>query len=83
MPVMLTEYFDESLVLLKHLVCVPYEALHTFKLNSREYPKPPLNLRQTENFNKFFKQDLMVYDYFEKVMQKKIATFGTEVWNYV
>ena len=77
--VMLLEYFSESLVLLKHLVCVPYQALYSTHKNTRFYKKPSLTNQQQEIFNKFFKQDRMIYTYFEKSLQLKIKQFGQEV----
>ena len=76
----MNEYFEESLVLLKHLVCVPYSVLFTQQLNSKSYPKPPLSENQVKIFNSFFKQDLMLYSHFEQKLKKKIEEFGKEVF---
>ena len=67
--VILTEYFLESLVLLADLLCIPYEVLYTPRRNSRDYETEDLTPAQTKTFEKFFKQDIIMYDYFNKTLQ--------------
>lgn len=61
------------------ILCVPYTVLYLEPINERKYELTPLSKKQKENFQKFFKQDLMLYDYFNETLHKKIEAFGTEV----
>ena len=79
MEVILTEYFFESLVLLAHVLCVPYEVLYITSKNTRKYEVEPLSDSRMEIFETFFKQDLMLYDYFNQSLHRKVAEFGHEV----
>ena len=78
--VILTEYFFESLVLLAKILCVPYEVLYVESRNSREYEVQPLTGNQQTNFERFFKQDIMLYDFFNQSLHRKIDEFGKEVY---
>ena len=75
----MTEYFFESLVLLSQVLCVPYEVLYVESRNSRHYEVDPLSDRQMKHFNTYFKQDIMLYDFFNKSLHRKIEAFGHEV----
>ena len=67
--VILTEYFLESLVLLADILCIPYEVLYTPRRNSRDYEQDELTHTQMSTFKSFFKQDIMLYDFFNKTLQ--------------
>ena len=69
--IILTEYFAESMVLLADLMCIPYEVLWTKRRNSRDYFQEPLNDGQLKIFKTFFKQDYMIYDYFNQTLHGK------------
>ena len=77
--VILTEYFFESLVLLAHVLCVPYEVLYITSKNSRKYEVEPLSPSQQKNFETYFKQDLMLYDFFNQSLHRKVEEFGHDV----
>ena len=70
--IILTEYFAESMVLLADLMCIPYEVLWTKRRNSKDYFQEPLNEAQMEIFKTFFKQDYMIYDYFNQTLHGKL-----------
>ena len=76
--VLVTEYYDESMVLLAKLLCVPYSVIWQKTLNPRHYQKPVLRPDLTDKFNKHFAVDLAVYDHFKRVLLQKIADFGVE-----
>lgn len=76
---MVVEYFFESIVLLSHVLCVPYEVLYIESKNSRAYDVEPLTAQQMKNFKKYFKQDYMMYDYFNKTLHRKVEEFGRKV----
>ena len=72
--VILTEYMLESLVLLADLLCIPYNVLFTKRVNSKSYDEPvtrELTPGQHRKFEKFFKQDYMMYDFFNRTLQGK------------
>ena len=75
----LTEYFWEGIVLLASLLCAPYEVFYVESKNSRDYEVEPLSEKQISTFKKFFKQDYMLYDYFNKTLHKKVKIFGHQV----
>ena len=65
--VLITEYFEESIVLLKHLMCWQYEDLAFFKLNSREESrKSSLSLSPgaKERLRNSMKSDYTLYNHF-------------------
>ena len=70
--IILTEYFAESMVLLADLMCIPYEVLWTKRRNSKDYFQEPLNEAQMGIFKTFFKQDFMIYDYFNQTLHGKL-----------
>ena len=76
--VILVEYYQESLVLLAELLCVPYKVIWQKQLNPRKYKKPTLPDDLEEKFNNHFKTDIIIYNHFEKVLQQKIDDFGRE-----
>ena len=63
--VLIKEYFDESIVLLKHLMCWQYEDVAFFKLNSREESKKSsLSLGARERLRNSMKSDYTLYNHF-------------------
>lgn len=74
--VIVIEYYDESMVLLAQLLCVPYEVIWMEALNPRDYVKPSLEPELMDKFNKHFRVDIAVYEHFKQVLLKKIDKFG-------
>ena len=68
----------ESIVLLKHRLCVPYELLYIKARNKGKYEREPLNEKQKSNFAEFFKQDLEMYRFFNETLHRKIDAFGRD-----
>ncbi|KAK2708936.1 hypothetical protein QYM36_014532, partial [Artemia franciscana] len=77
--VMVTDKMDESIVLLKHLLCWDYKDLVILKLNARaESKKKKLSPAQTEKLRKWLKADNFLYLTFREVFDKKVEEFGYE-----
>ncbi|XP_051829079.1 galactosylceramide sulfotransferase-like [Antechinus flavipes] len=77
--VMLQEYFDESLVLLKELLCWELEDILYFKLNARQASAvSPLTgelYRRATDWNKL---DALLYRHFNASFWRKVEAFGRE-----
>ena len=58
---------------------VPYEVLYVEMLNTRKYEVEPLSDRQEKHFREYFKQDILLYDFFNQSLHRKIENFGTQV----
>lgn len=79
--VMIMEYFDESVVLLKRLLCWELEDVVFFKLNERlEKDKRNFTERIEENIRSWNQADLMLYKHFNKTFWKKIAEQGADFY---
>ena len=72
-----TEYINESLVLLADFLDMPLElAFFITKKNATDYPKPILSQKQQKVFEKFFAVDKTLYDFFHAEILRKIEEFG-------
>ncbi|CBY36031.1 unnamed protein product [Oikopleura dioica] len=76
--VIILEHYMESIVLLKHRLCVPYELLYIKARNKGKYEREPLNEKQKSNFADFFKQDFEMYRFFNESLHRKIDMFGRD-----
>ena len=74
--VMITEYFDESLILLKRLLCWEFQDLVYIKLRSK---KKKINLEKEveNNILTWNRADAILYDHFNKTFWKKIREAGS------
>ncbi|CAH2294934.1 galactosylceramide sulfotransferase isoform X2 [Pelobates cultripes] len=77
--VMLMEYFDESLLLLKDLLCWELEDIFYFKLNARKNTYgsrlgPEMHL-MAQNWNAL---DTLIYNHFNSTFWKKVEEYGVE-----
>ena len=76
---MLQEYFFESLVLLSRELCVDYRLMYVnFRMTtSNDYASSEqFSPSQMATFNRFFAQDIAIYDHFNKTFWEKVAEFG-------
>lgn len=75
--VLLAEYFDESLVLLKKELCWSFNDLIYFKQNVRSQRKPisPKNAERIRNWNS---GDLKLYKHFNETFWRKVKEYGLE-----
>ena len=74
--VMINEYFDESLILLKELLCLDLKDLVSKKLNVGKYNFE--ELQNSELFNTYQKLDIQLYEHFNRSFWKKVDQFGRE-----
>ena len=77
--VMLMEYFDESLVLLKRRFCWKFEDILYFKLNERgdkHVRNNNLTRKVTEQIRKWNAGDVLLYDFFNQTLWRMIKEEG-------
>ncbi|XP_078365226.1 galactosylceramide sulfotransferase-like isoform X1 [Oculina patagonica] len=80
--VMLMEYFDESLVLLKRRFCWKMEDILYFKLNERRnHQKQSLSGKAQEQIQKWNLGDVLLYDAFHQTLWKMIKEEGPDFFN--
>ncbi|XP_063785774.1 galactose-3-O-sulfotransferase 4-like [Pseudophryne corroboree] len=75
--VLLTEHFDESMILLKEELCWELDDVETFKLNMREASRP-LEQREVEQLRAWNSLDWYLYSYFNRTFWEKVERFGSE-----
>lgn len=77
--VMLLEYFDESLLLLRELMCWEMDDILYFKLNARKYSSgsrlSPEIYQLAQEWNAL---DLLIYQHFNTTFWKKVEKYGME-----
>ena len=76
--VMIMDYFDESLVLMKRLLCWQMEDILYLKLNERQDKEKNTVLTDDvrENVKRWNKADVLLFEYFNKSFWKKIENEG-------
>ncbi|XP_035658496.1 galactose-3-O-sulfotransferase 2-like isoform X1 [Branchiostoma floridae] len=85
--VLITEYWEESLVLLRRKFCWRlYDILHTTqKLHALHTKKEHVSLttEQEETHRKMSNVDYMMYDYLNKTFWQRVTNEGPEFWEEV
>lgn len=77
--VLLVERLEESLVLLRHLLCRPVEHVATLVLNKHNTSKTfKLKMWQRLVLKNWLRADHMIYDYFRKLFDSKVRQFNEE-----
>ena len=77
--IMLAERMDESLILLKNLMCWTIEDVAYVSINFRKESKLSSMSNDTiSKLKKLNKPDELLYSYFKKVFEKKVENFGIE-----
>jgi len=77
--VLLTEKFDESMVLLKDLLCWDYRDMTSLKLNAQKSSsKSKLSTKARNILEKWMWADYMLYDHFKEKFQDEIIAFGSD-----
>jgi len=77
--VMLMEYFDESLILLKRRFCWKIQDILYFKLNERrEKDKQELSSKTKKRIRKWNWGDALLYDFFNQTLWKMIKEEGSD-----
>uniref|UniRef100_A0A672QUX7 Galactose-3-O-sulfotransferase 2 n=1 Tax=Sinocyclocheilus grahami TaxID=75366 RepID=A0A672QUX7_SINGR len=76
--ILISEYFDESLVLLKHALCWSLDDVSSFRLNSRsERSRRPLSAEIAEWVKEWNSLDWRLYQHFNATFWKRIdSTLG-------
>ncbi|XP_075057703.1 galactose-3-O-sulfotransferase 2-like [Mixophyes fleayi] len=77
--VLITEYFDESLVLLKDALCWSFDDVLSFPLNSRNNTsRKVLSIETQEKIKTWNQFDWQLYVYFNSSFWKRVDKFGRE-----
>ncbi|KAK3577750.1 hypothetical protein CHS0354_015788 [Potamilus streckersoni] len=75
--VMILEYFDESLVLMKRYLCWDLQDIMYLPLNSiGEVKYPMLTFEDEKNLRKFNFADFQLYEYFQNIFWQKVQAEG-------
>ncbi|XP_066265739.1 galactose-3-O-sulfotransferase 3-like [Branchiostoma lanceolatum] len=83
--VMILEYLDESLVLLKRYLCWSLSDILHWAQNKKTYKSKEMQLSpvQRKTHRKFSKVDYAYYEYFNATLWKKIELQGPDFWKEV
>lgn len=77
--VMISEYFDESLILLRHLLSWDLEDVVYFKLNMRtESSKQSVNPELSAKIRAWNSVDAYLYDYFNATLWRRLSALGLD-----
>ena len=77
--IMITEFMDESFVLLRELLCWEWEDLVVFRVNSRRYQyKKKLSPETARRIREWNQADTELYEYFLQRFQAQVAKYGAE-----
>ena len=76
--VMIMDYFDESLLLMKRLLCWKIEDILYVKLNERQDKEKAtlLSARVKENIRRWNKADVLLFDYFNASFWRRVKKEG-------
>ena len=79
--VLIMEYFDESLILLKKAFCWTMQDILYVKFNQRHHkPKVIIREKVKQNIRSWNKADVMLYDHFNRTLWRKIEDYGPSFW---
>lgn len=77
--VLIAEYFDESLILLKDLMCWELEDIIYLKQNARSKDSVVgMSEEEKDSMRKWNWADTMLYSHFNRTLWKKVAEYGQE-----
>ena len=77
--VLVADRMNESLVLLRHLMCWDLDDVITFKLNARDPKfKSSLNEKEKTVLRQLNRADVLLYNHFLKKFEKAIDSFGRD-----
>ena len=77
--VMIVEQFDESIVLMKHMLCWNNEDVTSLKLNVHNpQSKSSVNEAGRQKLREWLKSDVILYEHFNRIFKAKVAAFGSE-----
>ncbi|XP_071791358.1 galactosylceramide sulfotransferase-like [Asterias amurensis] len=77
--ILIAEYFEESLILLRDVLCWRTEDMVVFKMNSRNQTSvDSLKTGVQEKIRSWNAGDVMLYDHFNKTLWRKIEEYGRD-----
>ena len=77
--VMMADRFDESVILMKDLLCWDFNDVVNFKLNSRkENKKIQISDEAREALKQYLDADYKLYNHFKSKFDSKIRDFGVQ-----
>ncbi|XP_019625933.1 PREDICTED: galactosylceramide sulfotransferase-like [Branchiostoma belcheri] len=81
--VMVMEYFDESLVLLRRQLCWDMQDILNFKYNSFKYDLGNTSFPKqlVENYRRHDAIDYALYEHFNRTLWRKIKKTGSDFWD--
>ena len=72
---LITEKFDESMILLANELCWPLEYVKSFKLNARKSStKTKLSEKEQNILENWQQGDLLLYNHFKTIFEEKVGT---------
>jgi hypothetical protein len=74
--ILIQERFDDSIILLKDLLCWDNTDLLHLKLNYMPNTKSKLTEETIKSLSAYLEADIRVYDYFYKKFEQKVQAFG-------
>ena len=75
--VAITEYYFESLVLLREMLCIPWHALYArSRMVSKTYDKIQFTPTQRKTLQDYFAQDTVIYSHFNQTLWRRIDKYG-------
>ena len=80
---MISDYFDESVVLLKRLLCWEFDDILYHKANKRIDEERAVDLSEDakENIKRWNKADVFLYQHFNQTFWRKIQLEGEDFYN--
>ncbi|XP_070568270.1 galactosylceramide sulfotransferase-like [Ptychodera flava] len=73
--VLLMEYYDESLILLKQLMCWDFEDILYYPMKVHKTKQPPITPEMTRQISQLARFDVRLYDYFNSSFWSKIENY--------
>ncbi|XP_070567027.1 galactosylceramide sulfotransferase-like [Ptychodera flava] len=73
--VLLTEYYDESLILLKKLMCLEFEDIVYYPQKVNKDPLPPITGKMKSIIDKISIADIHLYNHFNKTFWEKVKNY--------
>ncbi|XP_070568272.1 galactosylceramide sulfotransferase-like isoform X2 [Ptychodera flava] len=74
--VLLMEYYDESLILLKQLMCWDFEDILYYPMKVHKTKQPPITLEMTRQISQLARYDIRLYEYFNSSFWSKIENYN-------
>ena len=76
--VLLSDYFEESMILMKDLLCMSFNDIQHLRLNSRLNSKIDADESTRQKIRKWNKADTAVYRHFNESFWRKVDAYGRE-----